>query len=407
MNYFPASFLVKHRSANYTPLLLFINAGGSFLLLVSLSTRVGEATGSGLLAGAVLSAPWLPALLLAAPLNRLLARRPPERLVRGAEAASLVLTVAALAAPGAALATVATCLVVVRGFCETVTRSATSVVLRGTVPPERLERANTIAEIAKLTGLSLGAALAGPAAAVLPLRGQIAVNAATLALSALVAWALPALPASPTAPREEADADGAGAAAGTRLRVDDPALRRLFARFLLVAFWQGFHTVAVTVIPLSVLHGGARLVGLFVAVSSVAIFAGSIAALPAQRYLARVPSAVWALAPMPPLLAALLAGRTMATLASYALFLVLFELAYVHFNNQLLARASAAELSSVVTLRATLMPSGVALSILVLGALCDLAGAVPTALVVALVTCLVTAATSSTRHVWRRSVTGA
>lgn len=72
------SFLVKHRSANYTPLLLFINAGGSFLLLVSLSTRVGEATGSGLLAGAVLSAPWLPALLLAAPLNRLLARRPPN-----------------------------------------------------------------------------------------------------------------------------------------------------------------------------------------------------------------------------------------------------------------------------------------------------------------------------------------
>lgn len=324
--------------------------------------------------------------------------------MRGAEAASLVLTVAALAAPGAALATVATCLVVVRGFCETVTRSATSVVLRGTVPPERLERANTIAEIAKLTGLSLGAALAGPAAAILPLRGQIAVNAATLALSALVAWALPA---SPTAPQEGADTDGAGAAAGTRLRVDDPALRRLFARFLLVAFWQGFHTVAVTVIPLSVLHGGARLVGLFVAVSSVAIFAGSIAALPAQRYLARVPSAVWALAPMPPLLTALLAGRTMATLASYALFLVLFELAYVHFNNQLLARASAAELSSVVTLRATLMPSGVALSILVLGALCDLAGAVPTALVVALVTCLVTAATSSTRHVWRRSVTDA
>ncbi|MFI5661855.1 MFS transporter [Streptomyces sp. NPDC051684] len=393
------SFTVKNRSAQYVPVLLFINAGGSFLLLVSLSTRVGEATGSGLLAGAVLSAPWLPALFLAAPLNRLLARRPPERLVRGAEAASLVLTAAALAAPGPALATVATCLVLVRGFCETVTRSATSVVLRGTVPAERLERANTIAEIGKLTGLSLGAALAGPAASALPLRGQIAVNVATLALSALLAWALPA---SPSVPRETG-ADDAGAAA--RLRVEDPVLRRLFARFLLVAFWQGFHTVAVTVIPLSVLHGGARLVGMFVAVSSVAIFAGSIAALPAQRYLARVPSAVWALAPMPPLLAALLTGSTAPTLVAYALFLVLFELAYVHFNNQLLARASTAELPSVVTLRATLMPSGVAISILALGALCDLAGAVPTALLVALVTCLVTAATSSTRHVGRRTVT--
>ncbi|MFZ3597763.1 MFS transporter [Streptomyces sp. BH104] len=380
-------------------MLLFINAGGSFLLLVSLSTRVGEATGSGLLAGAVLSAPWLPALLLAAPLNRLLARRPPERLVRGAEAASLVLTAAALAAPGPALATVATCLVMVRGFCETVTRSATSVVLRGTVPAARLERANTIAEIGKLTGLSLGAALAGPVASAVPLRGQIAVSAGALALSALLAWALPASPAA----RRDTGTDGSGSAA--RLRVEDPVLRRLFARFLLVAFWQGFHTVAVTVIPLSVLHGGARLVGLFVAVSSVAIFAGSLAALPAQRYLPRVPSAVWALAPMPPLLAALLAGSTAATLVAYALFLVLFELAYVHFNNQLLTRASAAELPSVVTLRATLMPSGVAVSILALGALCDLAGAVPTALLVALVTCLVTAATGSTRHMWRRTVT--
>ncbi|MER5950783.1 MFS transporter [Streptomyces sp. NPDC001904] len=380
-------------------MLLFINAGGSFLLLVSLSTRVGEATGSGLLAGAVLSAPWLPALFLAAPLNRLLARRAPERLVRAAEAASLVLTASALAVPGAALTAVAACLVVLRGFGEALTRSATSVVLRKSVAPARLERANTLAEIGKLTGLSLGAALAGPAAAALGLRGLIAVSAAALALSALLAWALPASPADP---REA----GAGAPAAARLHVDDPVLRRLFARFLLVAFWQGFHTVAVTVIPLTVLHGGARLVGLFVAVSSVAVFAGSLAALPAQRHLARVPSAAWSLLPMPPLLAALLAGRTAATLASYALFLVLFELAFVHFNNRLLARASAAELPSVVTLRATLMPSGVAVSILVLGALCDLAGATATALVVAVVTCAVTAATGSTRHVWRRSVTG-
>ncbi|MEV1026409.1 MFS transporter [Streptomyces sp. NPDC050264] len=380
--------------------MLFVNACGSFLLLVSLSTHVGSVTGSGLLAGAVLSAPWLPALLLAGPLNRLLARRAPERLVRVAEAASLLLTLSALAVPGGALATVATCLVVVRGFCETVTRSATSVVLRNSVAPGRLERANTVAEIGKLTGLSLGAALAGPAAAVLPLRGQIAVNAATLALSALLAWALPTSPAA----RSDAREDGPRTAAAGRLHVDDPALRRLFARFLLVAFWQGFHTVAVTVIPLSVLGGGTRLVGLFVAISSVAIFAGSLAALPAQRYLGRVPSAAWALLPIPPLLAALLAGRAAPTLALYALFLVLFELAYVHFNNRLLARASADELPSVVTLRATLMPSAVAVSILVLGALCDLAGAVATAFVVATVTCLVTAATGTAGHSWRRSV---
>ncbi|MEU9210248.1 MFS transporter [Streptomyces sp. NPDC048415] len=396
MTFFPATF----RSPHFIPVLLFVNTCGSFLVLVSLSTHVGSVTGSGLLAGAVLSAPWLPALLLAGPLNRLLGRHAPERLVRLAEAASLLMTAAALVAPGRALLAVATALVLARGFFETVTRSATSVALRGTVPPQRLDRANTVAEIGKLTGLSVGAALAGPAGAVLPLRGLIAVNVATLALSALLAWALPSPPEG--APVE--GRDGAGSATGTRLRVEDPVLRRLFARFLLVAFWQGFHTVAVTVIPLHVLGGGTRLVGVFVAISAIAIFAGSLAALPAQRYLDRVPSAAWAVLPMPPLLAAVLVGRTVPTLVLYALFLVLFEVAYVHYNNRLLAAASAEELSSVVTLRATLLPSGVAVSILVMGALCDLVGPLPAALVVAVITFLVTAATGTIRQTWRRPV---
>lgn len=396
MTFFPARF----RSPHFTPVLLFVNTCGSFLVLVSLSTHVGSVTGSGLLAGAVLSAPWLPALLLAGPLNRLLSRPAPERLVRLAEAASLILTAAALVAPGHALFAVATVLVVARGFFEAVTRSATSVVLRGAVPAKRLDRANTVAEIGKLTGISVGAALAGPIGAVLPLRGLIAVNVATLALSALLAWALP----SPAEAAPVGARDGAGSAAGTRLRVEDPVLRKLFARFLLVALWQGFHTVAVTVIPLHMLGGGTRLVGVFVAISAVAIFAGSLAALPAQRYLGSVPSAAWALLPMPPLLAAVLAGRTVPTLVLYAFFLVLFEVAYVHYNNRLLATASAEELSAVVTLRATLLPSGVAVSILVMGALCDLAGPLPTALVVAAVTVLVTAATGVTRQPWRRPV---
>ncbi|MFJ9606557.1 MFS transporter [Kitasatospora sp. NPDC101176] len=399
MTLFPTAL----RSPNSTPALLFVNTCGSFLLLVSLSTRVGSDTGSGLLAGALLSAPWLPALLLAAPLNRLLARPAPERLVRLAEAASLALTAAALLAPGRALLVTATVLVVVRGYFEAITRSATAVVLRGAVPPERLDRANTVAEIGKLTGVSVGAALAGPAASVLSLRGLVALNVATLALSALLAWALP--PA--TAVASDGGRAASGAAGGTRLRVDDPALRRLLGRFLLVAFWQGFHTVAVTVVPLDLLHGGTRLVGVFVAVSAVAVFAGSLAALPVQRHLDRVPSAAWALLPLPPLLAAVLIGRTVPTLVLYALFLVFFEIAFVHYNNRLLATASAEELSSVVTLRATLLPSGVAVSILLVGALCDLTGPLPATLVVAAVTVVVTAATGSTRQVWRRSVADA
>ncbi|MEU1084806.1 MFS transporter [Streptomyces sp. NPDC005908] len=387
------SFRPGFRSPHCTPVLLFVNTSGSFLVLVSLSTHVGSVTGSGLLAGAVLSAPWLPALLLAGPLNRLLGRHAPERLVRVSEAVSLALTALAVVAPERTLLAAAAVLLVVRGYFEALTRAATAVVLRGTVVAERLDRANTVAEIGKLTGLSVGAALAGPAASGLSLRGLLAVNAATLVGSVLLACALPAARA-----KDPADAAGGGpAASGGRPRVKDPVVRALFARFLLVSFWQGFHTVAVTVVPVRVLGGDARLVGVFVAVSSVALFAGSLAALPAQRYLARVPSAAWAVLPMPPLLAAVTAASTVPTLVLYALFLLLFELAYVHFNNRLLAAASDAELPAVVTFRATLLPSGVAVSVLVTGALCDLVGPPATAFTVAAVTVLVTAVTGTAR----------
>lgn len=74
---------------------------------------------------------------------------------------------------------------------------------------------------------------------------------------------------------------------------------------------------------------------------------------------------------------------------------------------RLLASASDEELPSVVTLRATLLPSGVAVSILVMGALSDLAGPLPAAFVVAGITVLVTVATATTGQAWRRRLRNA
>jgi hypothetical protein len=383
MKWFPSA----RRSAHLIPLVLFVNAAGSYLVLVGLSTQVGSATGSGLLAGAVLSMPWLLALPLARPLSRLLARHRPNRLIGVAEASSLVLTAAAALAPGRAELAVVTALVFVRGYLETITHSAASILLRGTIAPERFNRANTIAEIGRLTGLSVGAALTGPVGAVLPLRGFVIVNAATLTVSALLAQALP--------PAPEGARDDATPAAGPRLRMDNLVLRRLFARFLLVAFWQGFHTVAVTVIPRELLGGGTGLVGVFVATSAVAIFVGSLVAWPVQRYLGRLPCATWALVPMPPLIAAVLVARTVPTLLLYAIFLVFFEVAYIYYNNRLLAVALPAEVASVVTFRATVLPAAIIVSILGMGAVSDLAGPAIAALVVVTGTVIVTAASGT------------
>ncbi|GAB3258922.1 MFS transporter [Kineosporia babensis] len=377
------------RSPYLVPLLLFSNTSGSFLVLVALSTQVGSDTGSGLLAGAVLSAPWLPALLLARPLQRLLTQHSARRLIRTAEICSLALTLAAIALPGPALVVGATTALLVRGFCEAVTRSGTSVLLRLVTDPGRLNRANTLAEIGRLTGTSVGAALVGPAGTVLSLRGLLVLNAATLLTSALLARALPepgpaVEPATDQAPEDRLSP-----------LIHNPVLLALFARFSLVALWQGFHTIAVTVIPLQVLHGDERLVGIFVALSSLAIFAGSLGALPVQKYLGRLPSATWLLLPLPPLVGAVLIARTVPSLLLYAVFLVLFEVAYVYFNNRLLAAATPEEIPTVVTVRATAMPLAVVTAIVGVGAVSDLAGPTSAVLLVVACTVLVSAVSGS------------
>ena len=378
---------VATAAARIVPFILFVNTAGSFLVLLRLSTEVDDATGSSLLAGAVLSAPWLPALLLARSLNRLLRDRVPARLILAAEAVSLAVTAALTALPvrGGALVVVAVAVVLVRGFFEAITRSATSVLLRILFSAGRLNQANTYAEIGKLAGTSTGAAVAGPLSAALPPRAFFALNAGTLVCSLLLATLLP------RDRRPARDGEGAGGS-GQRLRLDSPVLRRLFALFMLVAFWQGFHTVAVNVVPRGVLGGDISLVGVFVAMSAAAIFAGSFVALPAQRRLGRLPAETWALVPMAPLLAAVLAARVIPTLAGYAVFLVLFEVAYITFNNRLLAAARPEEVAAVVTLRATLLPAGVVASILVMGLLSDLSGPLTAVLVLIAVTCAVTAA---------------
>jgi hypothetical protein len=353
-------------------MVLFLNTAGSFFVLLRLSTDVTEATGSGLLAGLVLSAPWLPALVLVKPLNRLLAGRPPTGLIRAAEAASLVLTLGIAAAPvsGDLLLLVAALCLMLRGFGEAVTRSSTAVLLKLTVPTERLSRSNTLAEIGKLAGTSTGALLIGLSDSSLGLRTVLVLNAATLGLSVTLTYTLPRAAAAP-APVAESRPPG--------LRLADPALRRLFALFLLVAFWQGFHTIAVNVVPRDVLGGGTRLVGVFVTVSAVAVFAGSFLALPVQRHLNRLPVVTCALAPLPLLLTAVLAASKVPTLVAYAGFLVLFEVAYVHYNNLVLVTAPKSEVATVATLRATLLPLGVIASTFGVGLISDLLGAVAAA----------------------------
>ena len=402
------------RAVRVIPFVLLVNTFGSFFVLLRLSTEVNDATGSGLLAGAVLSAPWLPALIMVKLLNRILGEREPTGLVRIAESASLCLTVLLIALPvtGTAFIFIAVSVVLVRGFFEAITRSATSVLLRLFVWAHRLNRANTFAEIGRLAGMGFGAAAAGAVSATVSPRAFFVFNAITLAGSVLLTRTLPRGTPGAEEPAEKAAVKAAGEAAekaaektageaageavkrgqrATRLRLENPASRRLFALFMLVAVWQGFHTVAVNVVPRQVLGGGTSLVGTFVICSAIAISVGSFGAPCIDRRLERVPNEFWALVPMVPLVISVLAARVAPTLIGYSVFLFCFELAYGVYNNRLLANARPDEVPIIVTLRATLLPSGVVVSILVAGLLSDLIGPLAALLAVVAVTVTVVA----------------
>jgi hypothetical protein len=371
--------------------LLVVNTSASTFVLLRVSIEIGDVTSSGLLAGAVLAAPWLPALVLVKPLNRLLSRQSPGRLTHLAEVASLLLTLAVLFSPGtgSVLLALAAVVLLARGFFEAVTRSATSVLLRVVIPANRFNRANTFAEIAKLTGTSAGAVLAGFADPALSLRACLALNAAGLVVTVLLSRALPRH-------TPELDSDPAAPTRGWP-RLANPLLRHLFALFLLVAFWQGLHIIALNVVPREVLAGTSSTVGVFVAVCAAGFFTGSLTALPVQRLLGRrLPVVTWALLPMPFLLSAVLLARPVPTLILYAVFIVLFEVAFVQYNNLLLTEATVDETPAVVTLRATLMPLCVVVSALGLGLVSDLLGPVP-AVTAVVATTVVVAAIAATR----------
>jgi hypothetical protein len=382
------------RRAGLVPAVLFVNTAGSFFVLLRLSTEVSAATGSGLLAALVLTAPWLPALVLVRPLNRLLTEHRPAGLIRAAEIGGFLLTASLAVLPlhGRALLLVAAPLLMIRGFTEAVTRSSTAVLLKLVVPAARLNRRNTVAEIAKLAGTSTGAVLTGLADPALSLRTVVVLNAAGLGVSALLAWGLPGSTPAPAAPTTAAERPALWPA--------DPRLRRLFLLFLLVAFWQGFHTIAVNVLPRDVLGGGTELVAVFVTVSAVAVFAGSFVALSVQRWQERIPPVVWALVPLPFLLTAVVTARELPTLVAYAIFLVLFEVAFVAYNNLILSTASAREVATVATLRATLLPLGVVTSTFGVGLVSDLFGPLIATIAVVAVTVVVSLATLVPARQW-------
>ncbi|MCZ7428750.1 MFS transporter [Micromonospora sp. WMMA1949] len=379
------SDLLRHRVGAVVPTLLLLNTAGSFFVLLRLSTEVSEVTGSTLLAALVLAAPWLPALILVRPLNRLLAGRAPARLILVAEVASLVLTLAVVATPlsGNPFFLVAAVALMVRGFGEAVTRSSATVLIKLTIPADRLGRVNTLAEIGKLGGTSIGAVLTGLADPALGVRTILALNAASLLLSAALAVTLPGAVPAPAA----------GGDGPPRLRLANPHLRRLFVLFVLVACLQGYHTIAVNAVPRDVLGGGTDLVAAFVTVSAFAVFAGSFVALPVQRHAHRLPSFIWTLVPLPFLLTAVLAGAEIPTLTAYAFFLLFFEVAFVQYNNLVVATATEQEVATVATLRATLLPLGVVVSTMGIGLTADLTSTVTATVLVVVLTVGVTLGT--------------
>lgn len=353
---------------------IVVSSTGSVLGVLALSITVYDRTHSNLAASMVTATQWVVPLLLAPMLVILTIRHPPRTLVVAAECASVPLVVAlAVLAPTQPVPAAA--VLMARAFLDSVSKTATPIVVRRTVAEHAVPRAVAATEAARLYGAVLGALAGSVLLGRLSLTEILLCNAGCLVVSAGL-YAAARLPAT-VAPRPAGPRRGLAALhAGVRTVARDPLLRRAFLLVASTTVPQALHNVGRTALPVEHLHLGAAGVGLLAVVTTVALGVGAFVGSVAPSGAARAPDATWGLLLVPPVLLCLASAVPDATVsfAGYGAYIVLFEVGYVWFTATAVARCPEESIEEIAALRTTVLPGVLFVSLCGFGLLVDLTG---------------------------------
>lgn len=355
---------------------MFISSSGSALMLIALSVMLFQQTGLALAASSVFAAQWgLPIVL--APLSAYLCRRvAPRTLLARLEILSVLISLL-IGFFFSRWVLMVFLFLFIRGFCESVVKSARMVALKHYISASLLEKANSLFDTSYYIGAGAGALAATLLVDSIPFMAVAALDAGTFALSAacygLIAAGRNWEPAAKKASR------GVWRKSWVTLR-DNVVLRKNFFYLLLTtALFQGYHTVARTVVPMEHLHLDAAGVSFlqFLCIGAVvcgAVFVSLFMTGEGKKYL---PAPVFVGVAAILMTAAWKATHPAACMGIYFFFIFTFEISYTLFNNGLMVSCHKNDIAHISVIKYIALLGGMTLTTVVSGRLSDIFGLMP------------------------------
>lgn len=375
--------LLRDRTFILMWLAMLVSTMGAFLLLLALAVLVLERTGSGLLASGVFAAQWLLPILCVNLVGYIVNRLTPRT---GLIIFEMITALFSLAIGFVAQSHLWLLFIILafRGLGENITKSIRLVGLKRGTRPELLERASSVFHTAQYLGSGLGGAVGSFFVGRFSID-VIAWTAGACSLFAAIVYALL---------RSQELAEAKPAAAPT-LRVwrevgitmaQDRNLFRAFSQLVLVTgAFQGFHTVARTVLPIAVLGLAADSVTLLQVLASVAITAAAVFVGLFMR------KGTVLYCPAPPLIvatsfsvvAAVYLPSPAVAFAAYTIFIFLFEVSFTRCANDVVIACPPERIGYVSAAQQSLLVFGMTIAVLAIGYSADAIGLQKTGIVVA------------------------
>jgi MFS family permease len=330
------------RHGSFTRLWLAIGTStiGNFLLMLSLSVHVHRETRSNFAAAAVFATQWLAALFSAPIAGWLLQRLPGKRLAAYCEWCGAACSLAI----GACLGVLPLVFVALfaRGLAESVGKSARVVALREHVPAALLERSASLMGTATFLGISLGSLLGAALADRLAIPYVALIDALTFVVSSSLYLSLSPL-LEPVAPPAATALGGVVARGLAVLRGEPKVAKNFYYAVVTTAFFQGFHNIARTALPIEHLNMGDRGVMWLQALASGSFFLGAILVtllMQAKHRAGKIEPWILCAVTAALMLLSLVLDDRVGSLAAYAMYLLSFEVAFTFCQKNMITLCS-------------------------------------------------------------------
>lgn len=322
---------------------------------LALSVWILQETKSYTLSAAIFGCQWILPLVWPTGISRLTERGNVGMIAARSELGNSLLSAVLVAAVAAEIVPLVIILIIIRGFCDSLTRATASLIIKfSETHHDAVERYIAQIEFWRIVGTSAAGMLFSLIGDHSPVEVFLLLSCAVYVLTGLVfqstSLTVPMAPAS-----NRSQKPGGFAALLDALRTQPSATRWLWLLGIVSAF-QGLHNAIRVAYPVQQLGQGVEGVGIVSAVSTIGVLCGGWCA---NRYsIARVLKSFpgWLLIAMVGLICtiAVFVPVALPSYAIYFIFMVLFEATFMVFNMNFVASTDQYHAATLLGFRTTL-----------------------------------------------------